>query len=88
MTIPATLSAKRVSERRTALLLFAWWSAWLTSAPAVAQVERLADGACLCRAGAPPADVPTVLVERGVLAERIAGYNPDKALILFQRLTR
>jgi len=39
-------------------------------------------------AGTPPADAPAVLVERGVLADRIAGYDPDKALIWFQRLTR
>lgn len=38
-------------------------------------------------AGTAPADVPGVLVERGALADRILGYEPEAALIWFQRLT-
>ena len=37
--------------------------------------------------GTAPADVPATLVERGVLADRISGYERDKALIWFRRLT-
>jgi len=37
--------------------------------------------------GTLPADVPRVLVEKGVLSDRISGYEPDKALIWFRRLT-
>lgn len=38
-------------------------------------------------AGTAPAAVPGALVEKGVLADRISGYEPDKALIWFRRLT-
>lgn len=38
-------------------------------------------------AGTPPAEVPAVLVEKGTLSDRISGYEPDKALIWFRRLT-
>jgi glyoxylase-like metal-dependent hydrolase (beta-lactamase superfamily II) len=37
--------------------------------------------------GTAPADVPAELVGRRVLADRISGYEPDKAAIWFRRLT-
>lgn len=38
-------------------------------------------------AGTAPVDVPAALVEKRVLADRISGYEPDKARIWFRRLT-
>jgi len=38
--------------------------------------------------GTLPADVPAVLVDKEILADRIIGYEPAKALIWFRRLTR
>jgi hypothetical protein len=38
-------------------------------------------------AGTPPDEVPDRIVEQGILADKISGYDPEKMRILMQRMT-
>jgi len=38
-------------------------------------------------AGTPPSEVPARVVEKGLLADQIQGYDPGKMLVLMQRMT-
>jgi hypothetical protein len=38
-------------------------------------------------AGTPPDQIPDVIVEKGLLADKIAGYDPEKMRILMRRMT-
>jgi len=39
-------------------------------------------------AGTPPDQIPDVIVEKGLLADKIIGYDPEKMRILMRRMTR
>jgi glyoxylase-like metal-dependent hydrolase (beta-lactamase superfamily II) len=39
-------------------------------------------------AGTPPEQIPDVIVEKGLLADKISGYDPEKMRILMRRMTR
>ncbi|MDJ0926055.1 MAG: MBL fold metallo-hydrolase [Gammaproteobacteria bacterium] len=65
-----------------------------TSAPATIVRDRLAFWTAIIElpraelaAGTPPEEVPDRIVEKGLLADRISGYDPKKMHILMRRLT-
>jgi glyoxylase-like metal-dependent hydrolase (beta-lactamase superfamily II) len=65
-----------------------------TSGPATVVKQRLDFWTAITEApkvelaaGTPPEKIPDVIVEKGLLADQIAGYDPEKMRILMRRMT-